>query len=667
MARFIEALLQERVWYWLEDSLDMEVDGEVSISTGRIDIVAKTSESEVWGIEVKRDEGLGFGSTLFEQMNRYIESEAFDRVFFASHKIDRLQDWFEDKQGPEITVLSQASKALGAGISQSWYNREEVINCIEEKLPKELLNWRGPTGTTAERYIEAKLDNPPDSTDPVPLDEGIRWLKRGRLPSELGIIHVPLNLSDGIMREVEKNIHPASAYQPRILREARLLDREIDPEFERREEPWIRHVLWREYGGIPEAHIPNVKESDLPHRPIDLIAFSGSYDPTDAVESPVDHEVIGFEAKGEGSFNTMRLVDQLAEYLETATLSRLYLAVPAARTDVALETLASVQRLEKVGLISVTEDGVVCIEREARSMVPENDGYMEKYDRRKLAFGDIIIEGGKDVRSPYVTDEEADRLRNPDATSYAKDLITDNSDMADSDGWIRVPRPNSLRPRESEFEKGKKARAYLLKGLSADPYVPGDTPSVAPDDMKPGYVRLTLNDFEFEGELALKFHFGRGSWEGGYIWFAGEEVRQLENVLQSLPYISGGEVSGQGKVLDLDTYPFDRSENEPHRVSGSTGEVEYLTLKIRSCNEGDVVAFMRLGEGERAGVDVEVTTAQWLDMVATIGILRNGTHRDLPGEYTSYPRIGPTGDDTWSIGTGIEEQVNPDPPGEWGT
>jgi len=108
--------------------------------------------------------------------------------------------------------------------------------------------------------------------------------------------------------------------------------------------------------------------------------------------------------------------------------------------------------------------------------------------------------------------------------------------------------------------------------------------------MKQGYVRLTITDFEADGDFALKLHFGRGSWEGGYIWLAGDEVKQLEAVLVSLETISGGEVSGQEKVLDLETYPFDHAENEPHRISGSSGEEEPLILQITSSNEDNVFA-----------------------------------------------------------------------------
>ena len=47
-----EELLRQRVWHWLETEKEMEVDAEVEIGTGRIDLVAKSSD-EVWGIEVK--------------------------------------------------------------------------------------------------------------------------------------------------------------------------------------------------------------------------------------------------------------------------------------------------------------------------------------------------------------------------------------------------------------------------------------------------------------------------------------------------------------------------------------------------------------------------------------------------------------------------------------
>jgi hypothetical protein len=326
--------------------------------------------------------------------------------------------------------------------------------------------------------------------------------------------------------------------------------------------------------------------------------------------------------------------------------------------------LLSSNDFSKVGILAVSKEGEVWVEQEAAQMVPEHDGYLERYDKRKVGYGNVELDSGKEVVSPYLTDEEAERLKNSDAAEYAKDVLADNSGLADED-WIQATVSESLRKPESEFDQGKKARGYLLEGKSADPYTQDPSQGVEADDMKPGYVRLTVTDFTVDGQDAFKFHFGRGSWEGGYIWFVGEEVEQLQKVLNSLETISGGEVTGQGKVLDLETYPFDHSENEPHRVSGSSGEEVNLKLLISSEMDGKIAARFRLGEGEKAGVDVTLTEPQWLDLVATIDILRTGNHRELPGEYTSYPRIGPSGENTWSLGTDIEERVNPDSPSEW--
>jgi len=73
--------------------------------------------------------------------------------------------------------------------------------------------------------------------------------------------------------------------------------------------------------GLPEAYLPNVRESDQAFRPIDLLAFPESPDPTDAVEAPDLNEAIGVEAKGESSFGGDRMIRQLSEFHQTKTLS----------------------------------------------------------------------------------------------------------------------------------------------------------------------------------------------------------------------------------------------------------------------------------------------------------------------------------------------------------
>jgi len=87
---------------------------------------------------------------------------------------------------------------------------------------------------------------------------------------EMGNYPRPAQSQGGVLYDIEKNIDPDQAYDPHILRDAELLSRETDPVFARREEPWVRHCIWREYGGLPEAYLPNVRESDQAFRPIDL-------------------------------------------------------------------------------------------------------------------------------------------------------------------------------------------------------------------------------------------------------------------------------------------------------------------------------------------------------------------------------------------------------------
>jgi Holliday junction resolvase-like predicted endonuclease len=659
MASFGEALLKQRLWYWLETERGMKVEGEVNLGTGRIDLIAKTSDGEVWGIELKKQ---GFGE--YEQANRYIESGKIDRLYIATDRIESLQKALSGPAPLNVSTLNQNSMKLGVGVEQGEYSVEEVMQAVDSEFSDEMLNQQVSGSPSLREYIRKRVETGSNSKDAISLDQGITNLSRASCPTELGVIHIPFNLEAGTLRDVEKNLSPEEAYEPRIFQEADRIERDRTLDFSREEEPWVRHCVWREYGGLPEGHIPNPMDSDQPHRPIDVLSFEGSYDPTDAVENPGEHEVIGIEAKGRSSFTSKRTAQQLSDFLATSTLSRLYLAVPTVLAEKARSLLSS-EDLSEVGILTVTEDGDVVVEREAERMEPEHDGYLERYDERKVGYGNVEIASGKDVVSPYVTAEEAERLKNSDAAEYAQDIITDNSELADDDGWIRASTTDSLRQPESEFDQGKKARGYLLEGRSADPYTQDRSQGVEPDDMKPGYVRLTVTDFTVDGQDALNFHFGRGSWEGGYIWFVGEEVDQLQNVLNSIKTISGGEIPGQGKTLDLETYPFDHSENEPHRVSGSSGEEVEIKLQVTSQMDDEVAARLRLGESEKAGVDVTLTKPQWLDLIATIDILRTGNQRELPGEYTSYPRIGPSGDDTWSVGTDIEEKVNPDPPSEW--
>lgn len=661
MPAFEEALLKERLWTWLEDARDMRVAGEVNLGTGRIDLVAETPAGEYWGIELKSGESLGFGSRLYDQVHRYLESEKLDRLYLASDSVEGIQKAFAGNHPPDIGIINQAAKKLAVGIHDGRYSIEEVLSRIDETFSDAFLQRQISAAPSIREYIKSKLDHGEFSnTDAVSLEQALTELQRARFPAELGVIHVPQNIADGVFYDVERHIDPAQAYTPRIIREGTSVTRTAEPTFNRREEPWIRHCCWRAYGGLPEGHVPNVMESDQPYRPIDLLAFPESPDPTVAIQDPDANEIVGIEAKGESSYQPSRICEQLSQFVQTDSLSRLYLAVPESIAQKATDLIANTEELERVGVFGVSEVGELTVKRQATRVTPTHDGYMKTYTEQNVGYGRLSLPDGEPVANPYVTSEEAERLENPDAASYARDVLTDLSGKADDDGWIRSSVSETDRPPESEFNTSK-ARSYLLAGRSAAPYVQGD--GVGPADMKEGYVRLTVSDFTYQDAPALKLHFGAGSWEGAYVWFTGAEVDALHSVLVSLETITGGAIEGMGQVLDLEEFPFDHDENEPHRVSGSSGEESVQTLRIERIMDGETAGTIRLGESATAGVDVELSEAQWLDLVATVDILRDsGTHRELPGSYSSYPRIGPQGGDTWSHGTDIEKQIRPELP-----
>jgi hypothetical protein len=54
--------------------MGMEVDAELNIGVGRIDLVAEHPNGEVWGIEVKKTD------YSLEQIDRYAESGYLDKL-----------------------------------------------------------------------------------------------------------------------------------------------------------------------------------------------------------------------------------------------------------------------------------------------------------------------------------------------------------------------------------------------------------------------------------------------------------------------------------------------------------------------------------------------------------------------------------------------------------
>jgi hypothetical protein len=187
------------------------------------------------------------------------------------------------------------------------------------------------------------------------------------------------------------------------------------------------------------------------------------------------------------------------------------------------------------------------------------------------------------------------------------------------------------------------ARAYLLTGRSAAPF------EHDVETIKYGYVRLSIWETTTPtGDFGIDLHFGKGTWEGGYIDFVADEVTELLNTLATIEEGTTS-VTGQGRVIDGTSFDPDEEMQSKLHPDYAPEQTRDLHLEPLSPTDDAGVVFT-LGEHDHAGVEVEATYAQRMDLLECISTLRDGTRADLPGDYSSYPRIGPSGEDTWDMG-----------------
>lgn len=653
MTEFDEELLRQRVWYWLEKK-EMLVDGEVGLGVGRIDLVAQTREGEFLGVEVKT------GDYNTEQAHRYVESGKLDKVFIAStKKLDPGDTSSYDRRG-----LSQIRSKLSAAVDEDWYTKSELKAALKSNIPKNILEQQVGSQSLLE-YVS--LIGTESTKQPISLDEGVTLIHRCVTFPELGVIYVP--------ESEPYNVQPPDeAPDPKIIEEAEVLKRNSDVEFSFREEPWIRHNIWRVYGGIPEGHIPNNFDSDVPYRPIDLVVFSGSNDPADAVENPGENNIIGVEAKGLGSFSRKSVTDQLIEFLDTETLSQLYLAIPRQIQNKALEMIESNSSLSQVGILIVSTDGNVEQIRPATRMTPQYDGYMHNHEKRKTGYGDRFPADASEVISPYITSEEAVRLKYLDSIEYAQDIIPDLPwGPSDQDYPSMESSSLSLKERTGLEEDG--SRIHVLSG------------TVVGSRKKKGYVELLIKYFKKEDCLLL--NFGRNL--GGYIWFAGKQIEVLMAEFCALSEWEKRSFIGRGYLETILEYEYEVVKSHLDKGNTTTEYIEKVILpelrieaetvadvempqearKARPTNADEVesnvsieiisninginsvtpdqpIGVFKLGsKGE--GAELEFTYAQWCDFISTVHILRekNGKNRELPGKQTNswtQTRIAPSGE-----------------------
>jgi hypothetical protein len=673
MARFIEELAKQQLWYWLETEKGWEVDGEVNTNNGRIDLAARTPDGKYIGIELKSSVDLDFESTLSEQIQRYMDSKQFDKLYFASPTVEEVKEAVEsDNKEPSLPVIREACKSLNKGVANGKYEKQEVLDRINEEVPTHILSFNYAHHDRDVRdYIQRRMEyDTSKESKPITIREGIKQIKSAYIPDEMGVIEVPIPVEEEYMKSPEMALTPGKNNSPKIVVDAESVSRSKTPEFSRDGEPWVRHCTWCKFGGIPEGHIPNVMESEIADRPIDLISFKEVWDPSKIVAGSDNGKIIGIEAKGKTGVESNRTQKQLHEFIETGALSHLYLAIPKLKQESALDLLLDDSVLESsVGLITVNESGVVEIVRDAPSLDLKFDGYKQvDFDgvgyiekSYKTGYGEVEIPNSEDVHSPFDLSEWRDPLEDDedqpvvwedDPRKYVRKI--ENNDELD------LSVPDETREELKQYcNSSDRIRAYLLRGLAAAPYANGK-----PDDRAPkkGYTRLTLTEFETaEGEYGIDFHFGGGSWEGGYVCFVENQIDDLVRILSSVENLDEAIVQVQGRVIDLSEFEFGYGENYEYKLNGEDARPEQLLpLKItpKETDDGIGVRF-QLCEDSKRGVDLVMTETQRMDLLRAIRVARYGRPSEIPGD-SGYERIGPDGDDTWDDRQIDEEQHQED-------
>lgn len=661
MSTFVEPLVTQHLWYWLESERNWLVRSEVETGNGRIDLACKTPEGEYVGIELKS--GSGLGTKLPEQVQRYAESGKFDKVYFASPSVKMARERVEASEPVPFTeVIRSVAKKLRAGISNGKYSLSRAISYVESNVPGQILSQDISYRDQEIRKHLREVAEPPGhdynpSHEPIELTEAALKISRSVLPSSLGLIEIPLQLNNDTLLSPEDALVPGGIESVRFVHKAGHLKRDAAPSLPDGEEPWVRHYIWRELGGLPEGSIPNVTESEQEDRPIDVVAFKGGVDPAGIYQGSGTGDVIGVEVKGKSSYSPERVSSQLNEYLETGVFSKVYLGVPNKLKGRARELIDGNDRFaEEVGIIQTGGDGEVEILKDAPPLNLRFDGYKRSGETLKTGYGDVQVEGGQAVSSPFILSEWREPLTGPEGDLVvwnfdpreSKSAVHDAEELPETghkriDGQIKPPK-----------RKVQPARAYLLRGYSADPFAEGQSEQREP---RQGYVRLTVTCFDVdENTPGLDLKFGGGKWEGGYASLVGDQVEHFVAALSSLEHIPRTEIPCQGKCLDLRSFPFSYQDNRGHEVDRDVKKP--MDLIVGRSDARGTGALLQLGERRTLGTEVIMTEVQRIDLLRTIRVARHGRPSEIPGE-SGYQRIGPGGADTWDKGRNKDAVHNP--------
>jgi hypothetical protein len=216
------------------------------------------------------------------------------------------------------------------------------------------------------------------------------WMERPEfLLREFGSQLLELNLQSGIRYRSEHGALLRSLHllkkcglilapfdeEVRKIKEASQLNRMYEPNISIGDEEKLRHALFVFYFRhlpICDEELPNPGGKE-PVQRVDLLIFRGSSNIAEIFNNQDKMDLIGIEVKT-SIRDKKHIVRQLRNYLDSSSLTRLYLAVPEKFARKAKDLLS--EELPKVGVLSLTEVGDVQIMKEASKLEMKYDSIL---------------------------------------------------------------------------------------------------------------------------------------------------------------------------------------------------------------------------------------------------------------------------------------------------
>lgn len=402
-----EPLIQDLLWTDLKQRPEIvDAASEVDVGCGRIDLVAKNTNGEFIGFEVKdykktnQFQPVDIVDNDIDQATQYANSGYLDKVYLCCWDVSIYQKalskpvLYHRPHGGSIG--SDIYKPLSRGVEEGLHTKDEIAERLRRGLPNEIHD-----RTHGVEYIIDKVrPEGPETYDPKHIGDVIEEIKSDWItypPDELGLVEIPLDIDiiDQFNQHLNTSLddlYPDPKIPVNTVEEAKKLERTQMPHLSKSNEAWISHHIVEQKGTIREGVIPS---PGTPRR-IDVIQFKGSYDPSEVKKTQGESQVVGYEAKT-GFGNKEEIRSQLLDYLNTGALTNLYLAVPRPLVEKAKQFLEKYGKmdtkyeytLEKVGLISVDQSGDIETHLLSESVEMVYDSYSTKHNTRPIGYGKL--------------------------------------------------------------------------------------------------------------------------------------------------------------------------------------------------------------------------------------------------------------------------------------